>query len=531
MKSTKILIALEHPNMPLEMDSSISISMLELKEWILSGKIFKYLFHFRKSIVYAYRHELIDRPFIKFFAIWLISYGPSFIKDRFNNSIRITIPLLCKFFFEHIKEICLKPLIHRQTLKMVRSLINKTIPLKKLDLAGIPVYLRTNNCLGLTAGGSVAHTAGVVNNLGNFTADPIYISPHILPSIDDEIEKYEVIPESKYRAISHLRYLQYNEVLFEKTKQLLKNKKPAFIYQRYSIESYSGVLLSNFFKIPFVLEYNGSEIWLSNEYGTPTINAGLWESIEYVNLLKADLIVVVSTPLKDQLIKRGMKEEKILVNPNGVDTEIYSPAVDGSQIRSEFELNNKLVFGFIGTFGGWHGAEILAEAFARLITENPQFKDTVRLMMVGDGLKWKNVKEIIANNNIEDQSILTGLVPQEQGPNYLAACDFLVSPHVPNPDGTPFFGSPTKLFEYMAMGKGIIASDLDQIGEILNHNKTAIMVKPGDPDDLKVAIKFLINDPTFGEKLGLAAREEAIDKHTWKEHTAKIIQKLDSLYN
>ena len=48
---------------------------------------------------------------------------------------------------------------------------------------------------------------------------------------------------------------------------------------------------------------------------------------------------------------------------------------------------------------------------------------------------------------------------------YPAACDILASPHVPNSDGTPFFGSPTKLFEYMAMGKGIVASDLDQIGE------------------------------------------------------------------
>ena len=57
-------------------------------------------------------------------------------------------------------------------------------------------------------------------------------------------------------------------------------------------------------------------------------------------------------------------------------------------------------------------------------------------------------------------AVLTGLVPQEDGPEHLAACDILASPHVPNADGTPFFGSPTKLFEYMAMGKGIVASNL-----------------------------------------------------------------------
>ena len=51
----------------------------------------------------------------------------------------------------------------------------------------------------------------------------------------------------------------------------------------------------------------------------------------------------------------------------------------------------------------------------------------------------------------------------------LAACDVLASPHMGNPDGTRFFGSPTKLFEYMAMGRAIVASDLEQIGEVLEH--------------------------------------------------------------
>ena len=75
----------------------------------------------------------------------------------------------------------------------------------------------------------------------------------------------------------------------------------------------------------------------------------------------------------------------------------------------------------------------------------------------------------------------------------MAACDLLASPHVPNSDGTPFFGSPTKLFEYMAMGKGIIASDLDQIGEVLEHDHTAWMVKPGDAESLMLGLKTMID--------------------------------------
>ncbi len=78
----------------------------------------------------------------------------------------------------------------------------------------------------------------------------------------------------------------------------------------------------------------------------------------------------------------------------------------------------------------------------------------------------------------------------------------------------------------MAMGKGIIASDLDQISEILSHNNTALMVNPGDPDSLKDALNIFMHNKDLADKLGRAARKEAIAKHTWKEHTRKIIYKL-----
>ena len=68
---------------------------------------------------------------------------------------------------------------------------------------------------------------------------------------------------------------------------------------------------------------------------------------------------------------------------------------------------------------------------------------------------------------------------------------------MPNPDGTPFFGSPTKLFEYMAMGKGIVASDLEQIGEVLEHGRTAWLVPPGDVDALADGLRRLIDDPAL----------------------------------
>jgi glycosyltransferase involved in cell wall biosynthesis len=82
----------------------------------------------------------------------------------------------------------------------------------------------------------------------------------------------------------------------------------------------------------------------------------------------------------------------------------------------------------------------------------------------------------------------------------------------------------------MAMGKGIVASDLNQIGEVLKHDDTAWLVKPGDVESLMQGLRILIDDRARRERLGRAARSEVVAKYTWKEHTRKIIDKLKERY-
>lgn len=113
--------------------------------------------------------------------------------------------------------------------------------------------------------------------------------------------------------------------------------------------------------------------------------------------------------------------------------------------------------------------------------------------------------------------------------DYLAICDILVSPHCPQIDGREFFGSPTKLFEYMAMGKAIVASNLGQIGKVLEDGKTAILVEPGNVDALVNGILKLAKDKNLREKLGKSARKEVIKNYTWRQHTKRILNKLELL--
>ena len=248
----------------------------------------------------------------------------------------------------------------------------------------------------------------------------------------------------------------------------------------------------------------------------------LAKKIERLTFEKADLITCVSRPLKEQLVEMGIQADKIMVNPNGVDPDKYRPDIDGRKVRKKYGIEEAaIVIGFIGTFGAWHGAELLASAYVNVVKRNKN----IHLLMIGDGLKLSEVKENLQELE-PSQYTLTGLIPQVQGPEYLAACDILVNPTVPNPDGTPFFGSPTKLFEYMAMGKAVVASGMDQMQEVLEQGRTALLVEPGNVLELEEALNKLVEDKELRCTLGINARKQVCEHYTWEIHTKKIIDKL-----
>jgi glycosyltransferase involved in cell wall biosynthesis len=169
----------------------------------------------------------------------------------------------------------------------------------------------------------------------------------------------------------------------------------------------------------------------------------------------------------------------------------------------------------------------------------------VHFLIVGDGMLMPKVRETLAGDAVAPFVTLTGLVPQDRAARYLAASDVLLSPHVRNPDGTPFFGSPTKLFEYMAMAKGIVASDLEQIGDVLRRSYRAaalpdgpclqddpnlsILIEPGSSDELARGIKFLVERSDYRSILGRNARDEVLRRYTWDRNVDELLARLAAL--
>jgi glycosyltransferase involved in cell wall biosynthesis len=391
-------------------------------------------------------------------------------------------------------------------------------------------YLRTEFWLAThKSSGAAAHTKGLVEEFARRKNDIMMISSFPIDYIQNPaIKRQEIAPDLFSFSFGELRELEYNRQFVTHADPYLKEYRPSIIYHRYGLNSYAAAFLSKTMGIPMILEYNGSEIWMSENWGNRLRFRGIAEKIEEANFSAARLIIGNAQPLKNELISRGVPAEKIIIIPNGVDPDRFSPAISGKYIREYHGLaDDQIIVGFLGTFGPWHGAEVLARSIKIIAESNP----CIHFLYVGTGKTMAQVKKIIENDGTTGHVTFAGVVRQMEAPAYLGACDILVSPQIPNPDGTPFFGSPTKLFEYMAMGKPIVASDLDQLGEILVDGKTAVLTKPGDHIDLAKKILMLSGKEDLMYQLGENARQLVIEKYTWEKHVEKILDHLSSLGN
>jgi glycosyltransferase involved in cell wall biosynthesis len=294
------------------------------------------------------------------------------------------------------------------------------------------------------------------------------------------------------------------------------------VYQRHTRFSLAGSLAARVARAPLFLEFNSPAEFF---HPRATLLAGQRQRCEDAGLFSATRVFVVSTAAKALLVDRGLPEERIVVNPNGVEIERFASGRSSAAVRRRLGFSHDdVVLGFVGSFMSFHGSPILAEAFLELARAFPN----VRLLLVGDGDERPRVATMLGELVHERRVVMTGRVPPSDIPPYLGACDVLVSPHVPLRDDMPFFGSPTKLFEYMAAGKAIAASRLGQIAEILDHERTGLLVEPGDPKALVVALKRLSADANLRHRLGRNARAEARD-YTWVANAQRIVDTFRSL--
>jgi glycosyltransferase involved in cell wall biosynthesis len=372
-------------------------------------------------------------------------------------------------------------------------------------------YLIPSTAVMGTSGGAISHVRGFLCGLRATGITCRVFSGALLAQ--DAFETEFVGPGNRPYFFWEAAMLAYNLVFTRGVQTYLAGKAPGTIYQRHCRFAIAGALLSSRLKVPLILEYNGPEGWIADHWDPARFRSWI-RLCEEVSLRCAARIIVVSEALRAELSERGIPADRIRVNPNAVDPDYFFPGRGREPGRRELGVEaSEVVVGFAGSFSLWHGIEILEQVIVQLLGNHPPCR--LRFVLMGSGLLHGEMRSALAAYENTRDVIFTGTLPSNKVADYLDACDILVSPHIPMPDGSRFFGSPTKIFEYMAVGKCIVASRLEQIAEILEHDRTAWLVTPGDVNELAEAILRLAIDPAKRKELGEAARRAAIERHSW----------------
>ena len=401
--------------------------------------------------------------------------------------------------------------------------------------AGAGLYLRTDFWVQITSGGSYGHTCYVAKELAARSGGVSCLMANRYPLLDEMGLQQIVVPRPTESSLE-VDLLRATEYFLPILKVAIQAVRPSYIYERLCLGNYAGAAVSREYQLPYILEYNGSEISMRRSFeGGGFTHERAFTLAEEAAFEQATLITVVSEAIAESLIARGVKREKILINPNGADPDAYHPAAPDVRraIRRELGFTDSdRVVAFSGTFGGWHGADVLAAAIPRICQASPE----VRFLLIGDGQYKPLVDEAVRTAGIDARVKSVGRVDQNEGARLLKAADIFVSPHSSHMVDSRFFGSPTKLFEYMAMAGGIVASDLEQLGEVLSPalrpadlagaievaDRRAVLCKPGDVDEFVTAVSFLAAHPAVCEALGRNARQAVLDHYSWRRHVERV---------
>lgn len=312
-----------------------------------------------------------------------------------------------------------------------------------------------------------------------------------------------------------LRSTAYNFWLQSEGTSILEREKPDLLYERYSLFGWGGIELARRHGIPLMLEVNDPLCREQAGYEKFTLTATA-ERMEREIICGADAVIAISSWVKNWVISLGVDETDVYVIPNGVSLKLFADKGNRDTVRQRYNLGAERLIGFVGSFQPWHDVQGLLRAFSMLYADD----HNLRLLLVGDGDQREALEESCIQLGLGTAVIFTGNIPHDSVPEYIAAMDVAVAPYNWKED---FYGSPLKLFEYMAAGKPTVAAAIGQIQEVIEHGKTGWLYTSGNHCELAQGLASLLYSPELSSKMSQAAREKILTEHTWKAIGTKVV--------
>jgi PEP-CTERM/exosortase A-associated glycosyltransferase len=229
--------------------------------------------------------------------------------------------------------------------------------------------------------------------------------------------------------------------------------------------------------------------------------------LETVMFRRADRVVVIAEAMRGEVVNRGVAAGRIVVVPNGVDTDSFSPVKRDDNLARSLGLDGDPVLGFVGSFYHYEGLSLLLEALPDLRRRLPG----ARVLLVGGGEEEAALRALSAR--LGDGVVFAGRVPYDRIRDYYALIDVFVCPR--RRMRLTELVTPLKPLEAMAMACPVLASDVGGQAELIRHGETGVLFSAESRDSLVEAAMGLGADPERRARLGRQAREFVVTQRGW----------------
>lgn len=293
----------------------------------------------------------------------------------------------------------------------------------------------------------------------------------------------------------------------------LESENCDLVYERYSLWSAAPILRAGQLRIPSILEVNAPLIEeqlqhreLVNRADAIAIRDSVFRAATTIITVSENVGAYVKSCLPHS------QQAKVHVVPNGVDIERFHPGV-GPLVSTE-----RTSIGFLGTLKPWHGLESLLSAFKLVHHHQPN----VLLRVIGDGPMRESLQKqaLLESPELTQCIEWVGAIHPSEVPGYLTSLDIAVAPYL---DSADFYFSPLKVYEYMAAGRAVVASAIGQLRDVIDDGRTGLLYSPGNVAELASQLIALVEQPTVRQQLGCAARQVAVERHSWRQALAEIL--------
>lgn len=300
------------------------------------------------------------------------------------------------------------------------------------------------------------------------------------------------------------------------------------VYLREFYYSTSIVKASNDIKLPIILEINGS---LKSEKNVSAeklkyrlIGDFDWNFFLRRRLKRADKIIAVTPGLVDEYSSLIDDREKFTFLPNGVDINLFAPAMEKHKLREELDLSRfNPLLGAVGSILPYHIESPILTAIEILEKKYPD----LGFVFVGGGPGKEALMNKVQNSSFKDKIIFRGPVPIEDSVKYISSLDLALAWSAKS---SAIGGWPVRLSAYSACGIPIVGPDW---GTYRIFEKAGVLncAKRGTAENLAKKAKDILENPDIAEEMGLKGRKYAVENLSWESIVNRTEEILFELVN